>query len=225
MILKVCGITRESDALHAVEHGATALGFIFWPRSPRYVEPSRAAAIIATLPAAVTTVGVFVDDSVDRVRTAATTAGVTVVQLHGDEPPGYDEALAFPIFRSATLDDATAIVRAWPEAMVLLDAADRQRRGGTGQAVDWVRAAEIARHAPLILAGGLTPENVAEAIDLVQPDGVDVSSGVEAAPGIKDPDKVMRFLSNARGAFERRSAWHPVDRASKQGPVDRAGKR
>ena len=217
MILKICGITRAADAVHAVEHGATALGFIFWPNSPRYVEPARAAQIIAALPTSVTTVGVFVNDPVDRVQTIAMAAGVTVVQLHGDEPPADVRALAYPIFRSATLDEANEVTQTWPDAIVLLDAADRERRGGTGQAVDWVRAAALARRSPLILAGGLTPENVAAAIDLVQPRGVDVSSGVEAAPGIKDPDKVARFLSNARSAFERRGIFHD--------PVDRAGKR
>jgi len=217
MIVKICGITRQSDAAHAVEHGATALGFVFWPRSPRYIEPEHAAAIIAALPASVTTVGVFVNDPVDRVRAVAATAGVTVVQLHGDEPPAYREALAFPIFRSATLDEASDVTHAWPGATVLLDAADRERRGGTGQAVDWARAAEIARQAPLILAGGLTPENVAAAIELVQPQGVDVSSGVEMTPGIKDPEKVARFLSNARAAFDRRNVL--------ERPVDQAGKR
>jgi len=218
MILKVCGITRRDDALHAAAHGATALGFIFWPRSPRYIEPERAAEIVAALPASVTTVGVFVNDPVDRVRTVAGSAGVTVVQLHGDEPPAYRDGLAYPIFRSATLDEAITVMEAWPIGTpLLLDAADRHRRGGTGQTVDWLRAADVARQGPVILAGGLTPENVGEAIDVVSPHGVDVSSGVETAPGIKDPAKVRRFLENARAAFDRRSV--------SQGPAGRAGMR
>jgi phosphoribosylanthranilate isomerase len=204
MILKICGITRLGDATHAVEHGATTLGFIFWRKSPRYIAPERAAEIIAALPPAVTTVGVFVNEPVDAVRAMAETAGVSVVQLHGDEPAAYAEALGYPLFRSVTLDDAGQVMAAWPvEATLVLDAADRERRGGTGQRVDWSRAAAIAQRRRVILAGGLTPENVADAIASVGPYGVDVASGVESAPGIKDALKVARFLEGARGAFER----------------------
>jgi phosphoribosylanthranilate isomerase len=204
MILKICGITRLGDAAHAVEHGATTLGFIFWRKSPRYIAPERAAEIIAALPPAVTTVGVFVNEPVDAVRAMAETAGVSVVQLHGDEPAAYAEALGYPLFRSVTLDDAGQVMAAWPvEATLVLDAADRERRGGTGQRVDWSRAAAIAQRRRVILAGGLTPENVADAIASVGPYGVDVASGVESAPGIKDALKVARFLEGARGAFER----------------------
>jgi phosphoribosylanthranilate isomerase len=206
MMLKVCGITRLTDALHATQQGATALGFVFWPRSPRYVTAERAAEIIAELPSAVTTVGVFVDESVDRVRATAAVAGLDVVQLHGDEPPAYGEALGYPIVRSMTLADAADVIDAWPVGTpLLLDAADRERRGGTGTKVDWDRAAELARQRRVILAGGLTPENVGDAIDVVNPYGVDVSSGVEESPGVKDFSKVARFLENARAAFERRA--------------------
>jgi phosphoribosylanthranilate isomerase len=205
MIVKICGITRLEDAQQAVAHGATAIGFVFWPRSPRYVAPDRAAEIVRTLPSAVITVGVFVNEPVDRVRAIAATAGVGIVQLHGDEPPAYADAVGYPIFRSVTLDDAVEASAAWPVGTrLLLDAADRDRRGGTGVQVDWSRAAAIARQHPVILAGGLTPDNVAEAIGFVEPYGVDVSSGVESAPGIKDAMKVARFLENARSAFERR---------------------
>jgi phosphoribosylanthranilate isomerase len=214
MFLKICGITRFEDARHAIEHGATALGFVFWPRSPRYIEPARAADIIAGLPSSVTAVGVFVNESTDDLRTMAGVAGVRVVQLHGDEPPAYGTAVGLPIFRSMTLDDAIAAIDSWPaETMLLLDAADRERRGGTGQRVDWRRAAEIARLRRVVLAGGLTPDNVAAAIASVSPCGVDVSSGVEAAPGIKDGNKVARFLENARGAFERNGGRNDAGRA------------
>lgn len=206
MVLKVCGITRLTDALHAAQQGATALGFVFWPRSPRYLAPERAAEIIAELPSALTLVGVFVNESIEGIRAAVATAGVDVVQLHGDEPPAYVDALAYPIFRSVTLGDAEAIAGAWPVGTpLLLDAADRVRRGGTGTTVDWRLAAQLARRRRVILAGGLTPDNVAAAIDTVNPYGVDVSSGVEDAPGVKDFDKVTRFLVNAREAFERRA--------------------
>lgn len=206
MIIKICGITRRADARHAIEHGATALGFVFWPRSPRYIAPERAAEIIATLDARVTLVGVFVNEPVESARAIATASGVSVVQLHGDEGPDYAEALGYPVFRSVTLDDADDVAAEWqPDTLLLLDAADRDRRGGTGQTVDWARAAVMARRRRVILAGGLTPENVTEAIERVDPYGVDVSSGVEAAAGIKDAVKVSTFLENARVAFERRS--------------------
>src|SRR5687768_6342087 len=112
MMLKVCGITRMEDARHAAEQGATALGFVFWPRSPRYIDPERAAEIISALPKAVTTVGVFVNETVERVRAAVETAGVNVVQLHGDEPAAFGEALGYPIVRSMTLNDASDVIQA-----------------------------------------------------------------------------------------------------------------
>jgi phosphoribosylanthranilate isomerase len=206
MVLKICGITRLGDARHAVEQGATALGFVFWPRSPRYIAPERAAEIVAALPAAVTKVGVFVNEQIERVQAVTAAAGVNVVQLHGDEPPTYGAALGCPIFRSMTLVDAEAVIGAWPPGTpLLLDAADRERRGGTGVTVDWPRAAEFARQRRVILAGGLTPDNVGDAIETVNPYGVDVSSGVEQAAGIKDLAKVTRFLENARAALERRA--------------------
>lgn len=203
MFIKVCGITRSEDALQAVEAGATALGFVFWARSPRFIEPHRATAIVAALPAGVTTVGVFVNESVQGVRRAIAEAGVGAVQLHGDEDASYASGLDVPIYRSVTLDGSLAAVDAWPEGTVfLLDAADRVRRGGTGTRVDWARAADVARRRPTVLAGGLTPDNVEEAIRTVRPHGVDVSSGVERAPGIKDAARVTSFVTRARHAFE-----------------------
>jgi phosphoribosylanthranilate isomerase len=205
MIIKVCGITRRADAVQAIEHGATALGFVFWPRSPRYIAPERAAEIIASLETGVSLVGVFVDEPLDSARAIVAASGVGVVQLHGDEAPAYAAALGHPVLRSVTLEDAAGVTATWPaETRFLLDAADRARRGGTGRTVDWVRAAGLARQRQVILAGGLTPENVADAIERVDPYGVDVSSGVEAAAGIKDAAKVSKFLENARAAFERR---------------------
>jgi phosphoribosylanthranilate isomerase len=203
VFLKVCGITRLTDALHAVNHGATALGFVFWPRSPRFVTPEAAADIVAELPSTVMAVGVFVNESIDGIRSVAGRVRLSTVQLHGDEPPAYADGLAWPILRSVTLESARSALDAWaPETMWLLDAADLERRGGTGQTVDWMEAAALAREHQVVLAGGLTPENVGEAIRSVQPYGVDVSSGVEESPGVKDFGKVARFLENAREAFE-----------------------
>jgi phosphoribosylanthranilate isomerase len=131
-------------------------------------------------------------------------AGVTTVQLHGDEPPSFAGNLTTPLFRSVTLDDAPSVVEEWPtETTWLLDASDRARRGGTGTAVDWTVAAALARERRVILAGGLTADNVEEAIAIVRPYGVDVSSGVELTPGVKDLEQVSRFIAHARQAFER----------------------
>src|SRR5262245_25580462 len=203
MFIKVCGITRVSDARHAVEQGATALGFVLWPRSPRAVTVDRAAEIIAELPSHVMTVGVFVNESIDGIRTAAERAHLTAVQLHGDEPPAYADALDWPVIRAVSVSEIDLAADAWStDTALLVDNIDPVRRGGTGSAVDWTRAAGIAKTRRVVLAGGLTPENVATAIRAVHPFGVDVSSGVESAPGVKDLDKVAQFISNARLAFE-----------------------
>jgi phosphoribosylanthranilate isomerase len=205
VIAKICGITRLTDALHAVQHGATAVGFVFWPRSPRYLTPERAAEIIRELPGTVTAVGVFVNQPVDEIGRIASAAGITAIQLHGDEPPAYASALAWPVWRAVSLTATNGELADWPaETTVLLDAHDPERRGGTGSLIDWRQAAAIASRRRVVLAGGLTPENVQEAIETVRPFGVDVSSGVEEAPGVKDFDKVARFLERAREAFDAR---------------------
>lgn len=202
MIAKVCGITRLTDALHAVKHGATALGFVFWPKSPRCISAERAAAIIAELPGTITPVGVFVNQSIDEIRRIAATARITTIQLHGDEPPAYADAIAWPVWRAITLASTNGVLSDWPVGTTfLLDAHDPERRGGTGQTLDWGAAADVARQNRVILAGGLTPENVRTAVETVRPCGVDVSSGVEEAPGVKDFDKVARFLEQARAAL------------------------
>jgi phosphoribosylanthranilate isomerase len=201
-ILKICGITRLTDALFAVREGATAIGMVFWPKSPRRVDAAIAAEIVATLPPMVWTVGVFVNAPVDEIGAVVRATGIRVVQLHGDEPPTYIDAIEQPIFRSATLDNVVDIAHDWPQdTTLLLDKADPVRRGGTGEVVDWSRAANVARERRLLLAGGLTPDNIEEAIMTVRPAGVDVSSGVEASPGVKDFDKVSQFLKNARAAY------------------------
>lgn len=202
--VKVCGITRAGDAAHAVAQGASALGFVFWPRSPRYVTPAAAAAIIAGLPPAVLPVGVFVNETVDGIRAIVAATGIGAVQLHGDEPAAYAAQLGRPLLRSVALGAAApaGAADAWPlDAWLLVDAHDPVRRGGTGDRADWARAALLAAHRRVVLAGGLTPDNVAAAVSAVRPFGVDVSSGVEASPGIKDPEKVARFVAHARAAL------------------------
>jgi phosphoribosylanthranilate isomerase len=199
MILKICGITRPEDALHAVAQGATALGFVFWPRSPRCADPLIVRRIVRSLPEGILTVGVFVNQQFDDVRAIATISGVSTVQLHGDERPDFAIDLDRSVWRAS---GSPAVLEAWPmEVTLLLDAHDPERRGGTGVRADWSAGAALAARRPLILAGGLTPDNVAAAIAVVRPLGVDVSSGVEAAPGIKNHDRVARFLAAARESF------------------------
>lgn len=201
MFLKICGITRLSDAKHAIDEGATAVGFVLWPRSPRFVSDRQVAEIVAALPASITTVGVFVNESLDGIFLTMARTGLNTVQLHGDEPGMYARLLAWPVVKSITLDTPSDVIDDWPaETTFLVDAADRERRGGTGEIVDWTRAAALAKRRRLVLAGGLTPANVGDAIAAVRPYGVDVSSGVEDAPGVKNAKKVALFLSRARQA-------------------------
>jgi len=203
MFVKVCGITRLTDALHAVEQGATAIGFVLWPRSPRAVTVECAADIVAALPSHVMRVGVFVNEPLESIRGIAERTRLTAVQLHGDEPPAYADALDWPVLRAVSVAELDQVCEAWPpETALLVDNIDPVRRGGTGAVIDWSQAAAIALKRRIVLAGGLTPDNVASAIRAVRPFGVDVSSGVEASPGVKDFDKVTQFIANAREAFE-----------------------
>jgi phosphoribosylanthranilate isomerase len=203
MFAKICGITKLEDARYAVRHGATALGFVLWARSPRYIDPQRAAEIVSELSDDVTTVGVFVNQPIEEIQRLSQLARIRSIQLHGDEPVAYARAFGKPVWRAASLEAVNGALRDWPaDLLMLLDAHDPVLRGGTGRAVDWSRAAQIAASRRVILAGGLTPENVGEAIAAVRPFGVDVSSGVESSPGVKDSDKVARFLESARLAFQ-----------------------
>jgi phosphoribosylanthranilate isomerase len=203
MFVKVCGITRLDDARQALASGASALGFVLWPKSPRYVTPQQVRAIVDGLPAGTMTVGVFVDETAEHIRSVAAASGVSTVQLNDESEPGAMATLDRPVLKVVTLANVDRLAPRWPaDVTLLLDAHDPVRRGGTGVTVDWSRAAGIARSRRLILAGGLTPANVAEAIERVRPYGVDVASGVESAPGVKDPWKVADFVSQARAAFE-----------------------
>ena len=193
MLVKICGITRAEDAEAAVDAGAGAIGFVFWPGSPRFIDPYRARAIAATLPPFVTTVGVFVNQPIDYVTGVAGLVRLSAVQLHGDETIEYAAALSRPIVKAMSLGDQR--VSAWPtETTVLLDVHDPVRRGGTGRTIDWTAAAAVAERRRILLAGGLTPDNVAEAVARVRPFGIDVSSGVERAPGIKDHERLRALF-------------------------------
>jgi len=185
MLVKICGITRAEDAAAAVECGAGALGFVFWQGSPRCIDPYRARTITATLPPFVTAVGVFVNQPADYVSHVASLVRLGAVQLHGDETAGYAAGIAAPAIKAVTVADPQ--LSGWPaRSLLLLDVHDPEMRGGTGRTVDWRAAAAIAAQRPILLAGGLTPENVADAVARVRPFGIDVSSGVERSPGVKD---------------------------------------
>jgi len=185
MFVKICGITRLEDAEAAVAAGAGAIGFIFWPASPRFIDPHRARVIAAALPPFVTPVGVFVNQPLDYVNGVASLVRLGVVQLHGDESPQFANAVARPVMKAVSIGKAD--VRLWPARVrLLLDVHDPLARGGTGRTIDWTAAAELASEREIVLAGGLKPENVADAVARVRPFGIDVSSGVERSPGIKD---------------------------------------
>lgn len=198
--VKICGITRVEDALLAVRLGADALGFNFWPESKRYVSPSAASAIVARLPPFVTSVGVFVNQPEAELRAIAAESGVQVFQLHGDEPPDLCSRLPLPVIKAIAVDEVRTLSRllSYEVSAFLLDTPSRGF-GGSGVPFDWSLAEGVSEAAPVVLAGGLTPENVAEAIRAVRPYAVDVASGVESAPGVKDPARLARFIAAARG--------------------------
>ncbi len=197
--IKICGITNLEDALRAADLGADALGFIFYPKSPRKVAPEAARAIIAQLPPLVTTVGVFVDEDAAAVRELAARVGLDWVQLHGQESPDYCRSLGRRVIKGFRIQDehslsALAAYRGAAQAL-LLDTYKKGQIGGTGETFNWALAREAQKYGPIILAGGLNPENVARAIETAQPQAVDVASGVEAAPGKKDAEKLKRFFA------------------------------
>lgn len=202
--VKVCGITRRDDALRAADLGASAVGFVFWPRSPRYVEPETAAAFARELPADVAPVGVFVDPAVSDVRRIAELVGLAAVQLHGDEPATLCDGLPYRVLKAVAVAGETttsdAAGRVPGHITVLLDARDPVRRGGTGRTVDWHVAAGVAARRRIFLAGGLAPENVGAALSTVRPYGIDVSSGVEEQPGRKDAGRLREFFEEVARA-------------------------
>jgi phosphoribosylanthranilate isomerase len=197
--VKICGITRAEDALAALRLGADALGFNFWPGSRRYLSPAAAREIVARLPPFATTVGVFVNQPEEEIRAIASASGVQVLQLHGDEPPDLCARLPWPVVKAIPVDQVRALSRllSYEVAAFLLDTPSRGY-GGTGVPFDWSLAEGVSDVAPVILAGGLDPDNVADAIRAVRPYAVDVASGVESEPGVKSASKMARFISRAK---------------------------
>jgi phosphoribosylanthranilate isomerase len=196
--IKICGITNLEDALLAAELGADALGFIFYPKSPRKVAPETARSIIAQLPPFVASVGVFVDEEVAVVKELAAGVGLDWVQLHGQESPDYCRGLGRRVIKGFRIKDESSLKDLEPfrgaVQAFLLDTYKKGQVGGTGESFEWRLAREAKNFGRIILAGGLTAENVAQAIATALPAAVDAASGTEAAPGRKDPAKLRAFF-------------------------------
>ncbi len=202
--IKICGITNATDAQLASRLGADALGFNLYPESPRFVQAERVRAIVANLPPFVEPVALFVDENVGHIRRTCEFCGIRTVQLQGDEPPTIvSELRAFKILKAIRVASARDLLqlRRYDVDAVLLDACVPGKKGGTGAVFDWSLAKGVTCGSPIILAGGLTPDNVSEAIRKVAPFGVDVCSGVEAEPGRKDRRLLRQFVQQAQRAF------------------------
>lgn len=196
--VKICGVRTLEEAQAAVDAGADALGFNFWPPSARYIDPHAAREVITGITPAVCTVGVFVNEEANRIVDIASELGLSAVQLHGDESPEFCERLgSIKTIKAIRVgqDFDLSLIENYRVDMVLLDSSIEGSYGGTGRRFDWRIAIEAKQFAPIILAGGLTTENVWDAITQVRPAAIDVCSGVEAEPGRKDLDKLRRFMS------------------------------
>ena len=195
--VKICGITNLDDALLASEQGADAIGFVFWRASPRFVPPAVAAAIVARLSPEVAPVGVFVDETPEVMKQIARAVGLRYVQLHGSESADIAAQCVVPAIKAFGVDRRFNIERlaAYSVAAFLLDARDPQRHGGTGRPIDWGIARTARRFGRIVLSGGLSPDNVRDAIAAAEPDAVDVSSGVEERPGRKSAEKIRSFMA------------------------------
>jgi phosphoribosylanthranilate isomerase len=196
--IKICGITNMEDASYVATCGADAIGFIFYPKSPRYVAPERVKTIIETLPTKITTVGVFVNHDVAEVKETINFCGLDMVQLHGNESPAYcgqfPRSQVIKAFALRTENDLENM-REYPVKAMLVDAYNPQRYGGTGERSDWILAAKAKATHPLILAGGLSMTNIQEAIEHTSPHAVDINSGAEISPGRKDHVKVKTIIN------------------------------
>jgi phosphoribosylanthranilate isomerase len=198
--VKICGMTQLKDALFAVEQGVDAVGFIFYKKSPRAVTMKTVREIITKLPPLVDTVGVFVNESAERVNKIANYCGLDLVQLHGEESPAFCRKIHRRVIKAFRVKDLQSIkqLEKFPVSGFLLDTFSDDLHGGTGKTFDWNLALPAKKMGPVILAGGLTPRNILQAVRQVRPYGVDVCSGVEKSPGIKDLEKVRAFLRNIR---------------------------
>ena len=199
--VKICGITNMSDAFIAAECGADALGFIFYPKSQRYVAPEKVKEIIQKLPYEIIKVGVFVNHEIHEVKEIAKFCSLNLIQLHGDESPEYCAQFPISFLIKAIFYGAEEDIRKlknYPVRAILVDARQPGHCGGTGKNSDWRLAIKIKEAHPLILAGGLNKENIRKAIETVRPQAVDINSGVEISPGKKDPDKIKEIIEIVR---------------------------
>ena len=208
-LIKVCGITCQEDSRTAVAAGVDSLGFIFVEQSPRLVQPDMVRAITAEMPPFVDRVGVFQDEEIDVVKEIVHYCRLTLVQLHGSESPEYCQKIPCKVIKSFSIssESTSEELAAYADAAsgFLLDTYHEHMAGGTGKTFDWNLVGQVKPPGPVILAGGLTPENVGEAIRQVKPFAVDVNSGVEYQPGRKDPDKLKRFVHEVLKADEQAS--------------------
>ncbi len=202
--VKICGITSVEDALSACDAGADALGFVFWRKSARFVDAERAKAIVASLPPFIKTVGVFVDEEMGTLLETIGKVGLDVVQLHGSEPPEFCRRINRPVVKVFRVKEEgiTGELSRYHVSAYLLDTYQEGIPGGTGDTYNWDLAIKAKEYGRIILAGGLTPENVKGAIEKVRPYGVDVSSGVEKSAGKKDSNKMRMFIEMAKEAYE-----------------------
>ena len=198
--IKICGITNVEDALLSVDLGANALGFVFYKGSKRYIEPDNAKSIISKLPPFVTTVGVFANQELDELKKIKEKAGFDAFQLHGDESPDFCMKLEGKIIKAIRIKESIdpKEVESYSAQAILFDNYSAEAYGGTGETFRWEILKGFDTSKKIILSGGLTPENVAQAISIVNPYAVDVSTGVEEIPGKKDPGKLKKFIEAAR---------------------------
>ncbi len=198
--VKVCGMTSLKDALVAVEGGADAVGFIFYKKSPRSVTMKTVREIVLELPPFVDTVGVFVDETAEQINKIADYCNLDIIQLHGDESPIFCKKIRRKVIKAFRIKDMQSVKKlsSFQVSGFLLDTFSENLHGGTGKVFDWNLALPAKKFGPVIMAGGLTPNNVQQAVRQIRPYGVDVCSGVESEPGIKDHKKVRAFLNNAK---------------------------
>jgi phosphoribosylanthranilate isomerase len=200
--IKICGITNIEDAMAAVDMGADALGFNFYKKSPRFIEPQKAAEIIAQLPPFIVPIAIFVNESEDKILEALKSACIHGVQFHGDETPEFCQRFGNHVIKAFQVKDKESLkhMSHYRVSAYLLDSYKEGMRGGTGETFDWHLAVVAKTFGRVILAGGLNPDNVAEAVKLVQPYGVDVAGGVEREKGVKDHGKMKKFITEVRRA-------------------------
>jgi len=208
MEIKICGITKLEDALNAHAFGADALGFIFYPKSPRYVTPEVARYIMDNLPRNITRVGVFVNNDIKAVRDIFEFCGLDMIQLHGDESPEYcrlfPKSVLIKVFSAKSDEELNDIIK-FPVKAFLIDSRTADLYGGTGKKSNWELASKMGTIRPLILSGGLKPDNILSAIETVVPHAVDVNSGIEISPREKDPHKMKKVIEMAHGCMGRSS--------------------